>query len=353
MVRQQASDMHLKFQQPPILRIRGLLQVLKSEPLNDRQIEGLVFELLGEEQINVFKQLGSLDFAHEFDDGWRVRINVYRQRGHTSVSCRLVQRVIPTFEELHLPGTLRRIAEYPTGLVLVVGATGTGKSTTLAAMIQHINETRRCHILTIEDPIEYAYKDGKSFVDQREIGLDVGSWSEALKYAMREDPDVILVGEMRDPDTFHAGMTAAETGHLVFGTLHASDCSQVIGRILEMFPQEQHHMLRRGLAMNLRAVVSQLLLPSCKEGVNRVPAVEVLICTPIVKSLLLRGEENKLPEVIRGGKQEGMQTVTQAIADLVNKDLVLRKVALDMAPNRDRLNMALRGIDIGAGKIIG
>jgi len=353
MVRQQASDLHLKFQQPPILRIKGVLQVLKSEPLNDRQVEGLVFELLGEDRVRLFKERGSIDFAHEFDDGWRVRINVYRQRDHTSVSCRLVQRVIPTFEELHLPATLRGIAEYPTGLVLVVGATGTGKSTTLAAMIQHINETRRCHILTIEDPIEYAYQDGKSFIDQREIGLDVGSWSEALKYAMREDPDVILVGEMRDPETFHAGMAAAETGHLVFGTLHAWNCSQVIGRILEMFPQDQHLMIRRGLAMNLRAVISQMLLPSCKEGVSMVPAVEVLISTPIVKSLLLRGEENKLPEVIRGGRQEGMQNLTQAFADLVNKDMVLRKVALDMAPNRDQLNMALRGIDIGAGKIIG
>ena len=353
LVRQGASDLHLKLGQPPVLRIKGVLQLLKSEPLTDRQIEALVFELLEEGQIAGFRAAGSLDFAHEFDDGWRVRINVFRQRGHTSASCRLVQRKIPTIEELNLPSVLRQIAEYPTGMVLVVGATGTGKSTTLAAMIQHINETRRCHILTIEDPIEYSYVDNKSFVSQREIGLDVEGWNAALKYAMREDPNVILIGEMRDPETFRAGLAAAETGHLVFGTLHASDCSQVIGRILEMFPSEQHPMLRQGLATNLRAIVSQMLLPSCKEGLHMVPAVEILVCIPIVRSLLLRGEENKLPEVIRGGQQDGMMDLTVSIAELVKKDMVLRKAALELAPNRDRLNMALRGIDIGAGKIIG
>lgn len=353
LVRQEASDLHLKVGKPPVLRIKGVLQLLKSEPLTDRQIEGLVFELLAEKQVAQFRETGSLDFAHEFDGGWRVRINVFRQRGHTSVACRLVQQTIPTFEELNLPSTLRILADYPTGLVLIVGATGTGKSTTLAAMIQHINEKRRCHILTIEDPIEYAYTDDKAFVNQREIGLDVANWGDALKYAMREDPNVILIGEMRDPNTFRAGLAAAETGHLVFGTMHASDCSQVIGRIMEMFPPEQHAMVRQGLAMNLRAVTSQMLLPSCKEGVHMVPAVEIMICTPMVKSLLMRGEENKLPEVIRGGKQDGMQDLITAIADLVNKDMVLRKVALELAPNRDRLNMALRGIDIGAGKIIG
>ena len=353
LVRQKGSDLHLKVGQPPVLRIKGVLQMLKSEPLTDRQIEKLVFELLDSRQIESFREQGSLDFGHEFEGGWRVRVNLYRQRGHTSAACRLVQRDIPTFEKLHLPQTLADIADAPTGLVLVVGATGTGKSTTLAAMIQHINTTRRCHILTIEDPIEYSYVDDKSFVNQREIGLDVTDWAGALKYAMREDPNVILIGEMRDPETFHAGLSAAETGHLVFGTLHATDCSQVIGRLLEMFAPEKHGMIRQGLAANLRAIVAQLLLPSCKEGVHMVPAVEILISTPIVQSLIRRGEENKLPEVIRSGRQEGMQDMVGAFAELVNKDLVLRKVALELAPNRDRLNMALRGIDLGAAKIIG
>ena len=237
--------------------------------------------------------------------------------------------------------------------MLVVGATGTGKSTTLAAMIQQINMRRRCHILTMEDPIEYSYKDAKSFVNQREIGLDVPDWQSALKYAMREDPNVILIGEMRDPDTFQAGLSAAETGHLVFGTLHASTCGQIFGRILEMFPTDKHPMIRQSLSINLRAAIAQLLLPSCKEGLHMVPAVEVLICTPIVQSLILRGEEQKIPQVIRGGVNDGMQDMTSAIAKLVNDEMVLRKVALEMAPNREQLDMALRGIAVDVGRIIG
>ena len=353
MIRQNASDMHLKVGQPPVLRIRGVLQVLKSDPLTERQIQRLAYELMQPEQIAIFEERHSFDFATEFEGGWRVRINIFRQRGHVSIACRLVQINIPTFEELHLPPTLRRIAEYPTGLVLAVGATGTGKSTTLAAMVQHINDSRRCHILTIEDPIEYSYQDHKAFINQREIGLDVPDWASALKYAMREDPDVILVGEMRDMETFQTGLAAAETGHLVLGTLHAANCTQAFARILELFPPEKHPMIRQGLGANLRAVVSQLLLPSCREGVARVPAVEVLLCNSVVRNLIMSGEDKKIVEVIRGGTSEGMQDITQAIATLVKDDLVLRKVAMEMAPYRDRLDMALRGISVDVGKILG
>ncbi len=353
MVRQKASDLHLKEGQAPVLRIGGTLHTLKSEPLTDRQIKSLGYELLSKEQAARFEENGSLDFAREFGGGWRVRINVFRQRGHISIACRLVQMNIPTFEELYLPPTLRKLAEYHTGLVLVVGATGTGKSTTLAAMIQHINDSRRCHILTIEDPIEYSYKDNKALISQREIGLDVTDWLSALKYAMREDPDVILIGEMRDPDTFYAGLTAAETGHLVFGTLHASNAVQAFARILEMFPPDKHRMVRQGLSTNLRAIVAQMLLPSCKEGVGVVPAVETMLCTSVVRNLIAKGEEAKVNEVIRGGANEGMQSMTEAIAKLVNDDMVLRKDALERAPNRERLDMALRGIAVDVGKIIG
>jgi twitching motility protein PilT len=352
MVRQSASDLHMKLGQPPVLRINGVLRGLKSEPMTDTQIQKLFFELLREEQIEQFHRIGSLDFAHEFEGGWRVRINIFRQRGHTSASCRLVQIRIPTVEELHLPKQLLKIAELPLGLVLVVGATGTGKSTTLASMIQHINTTRRCHILTVEDPIEYAFKDDKSLVNQREIGLDIGDWQSALKYAMREDPNVILVGEMRDPETFQAGITAAETGHLVFGTLHASTCGQTFSRILEMFPPEKHPMIRQGLSANLRAVIAQMLLPSAKQGVNMVPAVEILLVNSVVRTFISRGEEDKIQDVIRGSASEGMQDMTGAIAQLVRDDFVLRKVALENAPNRERLEMELRGISMEAGKII-
>jgi len=353
MVRQQASDLHLKSGQPPILRINGVLRPLKSEPLNDVQIQRLVYELLSPKQIARFEEEGSYDFAHEFEGGWRVRINVFRQRGHISVSCRLVQVNIPSFEELHLPPILARIAEYPMGLVLVVGATGTGKSTTLAAMIQHINTTRRCHILTIEDPIEYSFRDAKSIISQREIGLDVPDWLTALKFAMREDPNVILVGEMRDAETLQAGLIAAETGHLVFGTVHASTAFQVFSRILELFPAEKHPMIRQGLSTNLRAVIAQMLLPSCKEGIQMVPAVEILIANSVVRNLIARGEETKIPDVIRASAAEGMRDMTTAIAMLVKEELVLQRVALEMAPNPEQLRMALRGIAMGAGQIIG
>ena len=353
MIRQSASDLHLKVGQPPVLRIKGVLQMLKSDPLTDQQIQRLVYEILRPEQIAMYEERRSYDLAAEFEGGWRVRVNIFQQRGHMSVACRLVQINIPSFEELHLPPDLARLAEYPTGLILVVGATGTGKSTTLAAIIQQINAVRRCHILTVEDPIEFSYNDDKSFINQREIGLDVPDWVSALKFAMREDPDVILVGEMRDAETFHAGLAAAETGHLVFGTLHAANCTQAVSRILEMFPSEKHPLIRQGLAANLRVMISQMLLPSCKEGVQRVPAVEVLLCTAVVRNLIIKGEDKKIVEVIRGGTSEGMQDLTQAIAKLVKDDLVLRKVAMEMAPYRDRLDMTLRGIAVDVGKILG
>lgn len=349
MVRQGASDLHVKVGQPPMLRIGGLLRALKSDPLTDAQIQKLFDEILRPEQAEILKERGSFDFAYEFEGGWRVRINVFRQRGHLSAACRLVQVKIPTYEDLHLPPILRQIAETPVGLVLVVGPTGCGKSTTLAAMINQINLTRRCHILTVEDPIEYSFTDAKALVNQREIGLDVPDWASALKYAMREDPNVILVGEMRDPETLHAGLTAAETGHLVFGTLHAANSYQVIGRILELFPTEKHGMIRQGLAANLRAIIAQILLPCCKEGIRRVPAVEVLLCNPAVRNFIAKGEDEKIAEVLRSSGGEGMQDLTGAIAKLVKEDMVLRKVALERAPNRERLEMELRGISVGGG----
>jgi len=353
MVRQNASDLHLKVQQPPVLRIGGVLRSLKSDLLTDAQIQKLIYELLKPDQIASFERVGSFDFSYEFEGGWRVRIDVYKQRGHISVACRLVQSRIPTVEELHLPPTLLKIADLPIGLVLVVGATGTGKSTTLAAMIQHINNTRRCHILTVEDPIEYSFKDNKALINQREIGLDVPDWLSALKYGMREDPNVILIGEMRDPETLQAGLTAAETGHLVFGTLHASNCYQAFSRMLEMFPVEKHPAIRQGLSANLAAIIAQMLLPSAREGVRMVPAVEVLICNSVVRNLITRGEDEKIAEVIRGSSADGMQDMTAAIAKLVKEETVLRKVALENAPNRERLEMELRGISSDRGKIIG
>ena len=353
MVKQGASDLHLKYNQPPILRIGGNLQPLRSDPVTDTQIQKLAFAMLDRSQIARFQETGSLDFSYEFGDGERVRVNLYKQRGHLSMAARLIQSRIPSFEELHLPPILAKIASINQGLVLVCGATGCGKSTSLAAMIDYINNNRRCHILTVEDPIEFSFKDKNSFIDQREIGLDVPSWEAALKYSVREDPDVIMVGEMRDPDTFAAGITCAQTGHLVLGTLHSPNAGQTFSRILDMFPQHRHQAIREDLASNLRAIIAQMLLPSIKEGTTRIPAVEIMISNPTIRELIRRGEENKIPDVIRGGSTEGMVDLTQSIARLIEQDFVLRKVGLQIAPNRERLQMELRGISVDAGRIIG
>jgi len=355
MVKYGASDLHLKVGAVPILRIKGSLQQVRGmEPLTDRQLQKLVYDILSPAQVDAFEGQGSLDLAHEFGtERRRVRLAVFKQRGHISLAARLVQDHIPTFEELHLPPKLRDIASLHRGLVLVCGSTGCGKSTTLAAMIGHINSTRRCHILTIEDPIEFSFKDDKSFINQREIGIDVPSWREALKRALRADPDVMMVGEMRDPDTFEAALAASETGHLVLGTVHSTNAAQTVDRILDMFPRERHRLLRQELAAHLRAIICQMLLPSHREGVDRVPAVEIMLSNPTIRNLIIKEEERKISDVVAGSRAEGMQDMTQALADLVQRDWVLRKVALEFAPNRERLLMTLRGIATETGGIIG
>jgi len=353
MVKKGASDLHLKHGSPPILRIGGALHNLKMDPLSDRQIRKLVYGILTQEQIATFEERLSLDVSYEFGEGHRIRMAIFMQRGKMSSACRLVKNVIPSFEELHLPPVLAKMAQWRNGLVLVVGPTGSGKSTTLAAMLQEINRSRACHILTIEDPIEYAYEDDKAIINQREIGIDVPSWEAALKAMVRADPDVVLIGEMRDPDTFWAGLTAAETGHMVFGTIHASNASQTFARILEMFPQERHQMIREQLSAHLRAVIAQMILPCAREDVRLVPAVEIMISNPMIRALIHRGEEPKIAEVISGSRDQGMQSMTQSLCDLVNRDMVLRQVALDHAPNREKLLMLLRGISTDEGAIVG
>ena len=353
MAKKGASDLHLKHDQPPLLRISGALHPLNSDPLTDRQLEKLVYEILSDKQRETFEQIGSLDMGYEFAEHERVRINIFRQRGHISLAARLVKSKAPTFQEINLPPQLEKLSSLRTGLVLVCGPTGCGKSTTLAAVLDHINQTRRCHILTIEDPIEFSYTDKKSYVNQREIGLDVPTWQAALKYALRQDPDVILVGEMRDSDTFQAGVQCAETGHLVMGTLHSSSVSQTVGRILEMFPSEKHPMIRQALASNLRAIIVQMLLPGAQEGLRVAPALEILFMNAMARQLIIKGEDNKLGDLIRASTAEGCCSMTQSIAELVNKDLVLRKVALEHAPNKEQLEMELRGITVDSGRIIG
>jgi twitching motility protein PilT len=343
-IKTQANDLHLKVGQPPKLRLYGRLKDTTGKVLTEEKMEQYVFEILSPAQKEVFLKNGTLDFAYEIGDEDRFRINIFRQRGMISLAARRVSANIPPFEQLHLPKTLETICERAQGLVLVVGPTGCGKTTTIASMINYINNTRFCHIVTIEDPIEYLFKDAKAIVSQREIGIDVHDFEEALRYLMRQDPDVVFVGEMRDAKTVTAGMRAAETGHLVFGTMHSANASQAIHRLLDLFPQSERDLIRQTLSLALSAVISQVLLPCIREGIDRIPAVEILLANPAVRKLISDGRENELPNVIRISQQEGMQDLTDNLCELVKNGSIDPKDAYRYAPNKDELKMALKGI---------
>ena len=339
-----ASDLHLKVGQTPKMRTHSRLKNTTGEPLTAEGIENLVYEIMSEQQKKFFLENGALDFAHQVDEKNRFRINVFRQCGKVSLAARRISSDIPPFESLHVPPIVERIAEYHDGMILVTGPTGCGKSTTIASMIDHINRTRACHIVTIEDPIEFLYADQKAIVSQREIGIDVPNYDDALRSLMRQDPDVVLVGEMRDNETLTAAMRAAETGHLVFGTLHAASASQTIQRILDLFPQEERDLARQTFALTIRAVVSQQLLPGIRKDAQRVPAVEILIRNSIVKKLISEEREADLPSVIRTCQSEGMQDYTESLCRLVEEEWIDLRVALQYAPNVEELKMALKGI---------
>ena len=347
-----ASDLHLKVGQPPKLRLYGSLKSTTGPAMTSEKIEELVFGILSPAHKKHFLEHGTLDFAHEVDGSHRFRINIFRQRGMISLAARRVNTTIPPFEELHLPPVLEKISESTQGLVLVVGPTGCGKTTTIASMIDHINRTRSCHIVTIEDPIEYLFHDAKAIVSQREIGLDVLDFNEALTYLMRQDPDVVFVGEMRNAETVTAGMRAAETGHLVFGTMHSANASQSVHRLLDLFPPSERDLVRQTLALALRAVVSQVLIPSLKEGIDRVPAVEILIANAAARKLIAEEREADLPSVIRASQQEGMQDITYNLCELVKNGSIDPKEAYKYAPNTEELKMALKGIRTTASGIL-
>ncbi len=357
MTKYEASDMHLKVHAPPIMRISGKVRSFDAPPFDADTLRRMVREILDPVQQREFDgappfdtkgPATDMDFAYSIPGVGRYRFNVFKQRGTYSVAVRRVNNVIPTMEKLNLPGdTLREISQYRDGLVVVCGVTGSGKSTTLAAMMEHINQNRRTHIVTIEDPIEFLYTDNKSFINQREIGLDCPDFERALKSVVRQDPDVILLGELRDAETFESALMASETGHLVFGTLHSSSVSQTMGRILELFPPERERSIRLSLRFNLRAVICQKILPSCAEGVGRVPCQEILIANPTVAKMIHEGKDKQLEGVIRGSKEEGMQDFNQSLMVLVQKGLITEEVALEASPNSEQLQMNLRGIFLG------
>lgn len=343
-IKTKASDVHLKVGQPAKLRLQGTLKSTTGEAFLADDLEEMVLEILSPDQREFFSANGTLDFAYSYDDENRFRVNVFRQRGMVSLVGRRVISTVPSFEELHLPEILAEVANASDGLILVVGPTGSGKTTTIAAMLDYIARTRACHIVTIEDPIEYLFKDSKAIVSQREVGLDVSSFDDALMYLMRQDPDVVLVGEMRDAKTVTAGMRAAETGHLVFGTLHAANASQAIHRLLDLFPQTERDLIRQALSVAVRAVVSQVLVPSLQEGVDRVPALEVMLANPTVKKFIADGREADLPGVIRSCQREGMLDLTDNLVGMVKGGIIDPKDAYHWAPNTEELKMALKGI---------
>lgn len=351
-IKTQASDLHLKVGQPPKLRIAGQLKNTTGEALTKEKMKQIVFEILTDKQKQTFLKTGTIDFAYEISDQDRFRINVFRQRDVISLVARHVSTNIPPLETLNLPLALEKIADNQQGLVIAVGPTGCGKTTTIAAMVDHINQTKSCHIVTIEDPIEYLFTDKKSIISQREIGIDVPDFEEALRYLMRQDPDVVFVGEMRDERTVEAAMRAAETGHLVFGTMHSPNASQSIERLLDLFAQERRFLARQMLTSTLRAVIAQVLIPSVREGIDRIPAVEILLINPAVRKLIAEQRESDLPNVIRSCRQEGMMYMTDSLCDLIKNGSIEPREAYKYAPNTEELRMAIKGVKTSTSGIL-
>jgi len=347
-VKYEASDMLLRAGQSPRLRLKGSLKALDTAPIDPVEMDAWIEEGLSPEQWETYTHRGSMDIGFDLamPDGssHRFRVNIFRTRGRSAMAARRVDNHIRKFEELRLPAVMGDVCMQPAGIVLLAGVTGSGKSTTIASMLQFINERRSVHIVTIEDPIEFLFSDVKAMINQREVGIDVASFDDGLRALVRENPDIVLIGEMRDRETFEAALHAAETGHLVFGTIHASSASQAFGRIYDLFPQNEREQIRTMLAYQFQAFIYQKLLPTLIEGVARVPAIEILLQSPMSRKYVLESREHELADVIRQSKQMGMQTFTDALVDMVQKQWIHPKVAQEVAPNPDELKMRLKGI---------
>lgn len=315
-----ASDLHISVNCSPVYRVNGEL-ILEGESLRPADTEEMGRQLMTDSQWDVFSRSGDLDFSFSVPGTSRYRINVYRQRGCVSIAARIVPNAVPTFDSLGIPEVIKSLTDKPYGLVLVTGPTGSGKSTTLAALIDHINHTHRRHIITLEDPIEYLHKHHLSIIDQREIGLDTMGFSSALRSALRQDPDVILVGEMRDLETISTALTAAETGHLVFATLHTGDAVSTIDRIIDVFPASQQQQVRVQIASVLQGIAAQRLFKTM-DGKRRIAAVEVLMNTPAVANLIRSEKTHQIRSVMQTGRAYGMQTMDNHLRELAGKGLV-------------------------------
>ncbi len=344
LVNKHGSDLHVRAGGPAYIRVDGELEQVSPDVISAEQVDQMLRQVAPPRAQKIYDEKGECDFSFQAGEVARFRVNAFKQRQRLCLAVRFITTQIPTLSDLRLPvATMKKISENSRGLVLVTGITGAGKSSTLAAMIDYINESRAEHIITIEDPIEFIHKDKKAIVSQREIGEDTRTYSEGLRMAMRQDPDVVLIGEMRDLETTQAALSAALTGHLVFGTLHTTDAIQTIGRIVDLFPPHQQPLIRIQLAESLRAIVSQRLLPSTKGG--RVPAVEILINTPHVRKQI---EDNKSVEIVQAlqkGQFYGMMTFNQSLVKLFKDGLASEAEVLSAASSPDDLKLALRGIE--------
>ena len=354
-IKQGCSDVHLQVGQPPILRIRGALVRLDMPPLSESQMIKLTFPMMDQRNLDIFHRDGGADFSKVVnyrDEGWRWRVNLLTQLGLVGMVARKVEREIPLFKDLYLPPIMEDLCKHDQGMVLLAGVTGSGKSTTIASMLDWINHHMNRHILTIEDPVEFTYTSDKCLINQREIGMDVIDFHVAMKHAVREDPDIMLVGEMRDMETFETAIHAAETGHLVFGTIHASNAPGTIARIIDLFPASMHAAVRAAIAMNMRAIVGQKLLKTIVDQPGRVPIVEIMTFNPTVRKLVGQGEDEKLGAAIRIGKEEGMQLFNDSLYDFVMREYVSRETAFEVSPNVEELKMKLKGIEVTGAAII-
>lgn len=340
-VKKKASDLHIQVGLPPMLRVDGaLVPVTGADVLDEEAVETLIFAILDEDQKQILLKDKEFDFSFSYGDLGRFRVNAFHERGNLAAAMRLIPNEILTIEQLNMPPIVGKFADYPRGLVLVTGPTGSGKSTTLAAMVQQINTNKSSHIITIEDPIEYTHKSHNAVIVQREVHYDTYSFSAALRSALREDPDVVLIGEMRDLETIASAITIAETGHLVFATLHTNSASQSVDRMIDVFPPHQQPQIRAQLANILMAIVSQRLIPSI--GGGRIAAAEILVATPAVRNIIREGKTHQLEAVIQTGAEFGMQSMDKTLVGLIHDGTITYDEARNFAIDIDELDRLMR-----------
>ena len=341
-IKQKASDLHMQVGLPPMLRVDGALKpVSGTDILNEEAVESLIFSILDEDQKAILLKDKEFDFSFAFGDLGRFRVNAFHERGNLAAALRLIPNELLTIEQLGLPPVVAKFADYPRGLVLVTGPTGSGKSTSLAALIHKINHERATHIITVEDPIEFTHKSQKSVIVQREVHYDTFSFAAALRSALRQDPDVMLIGEMRDLETISAAITIAETGHLVFATLHTNSAAQSIDRMIDVFPAHQQPQVRSQLSNILMAICSQRLVPTI--GGGRIAAAEILVATPAVRNIIREGKTHQLDAVIQTGAEYGMQSMDKTLVNLIHEGTISYDEARNFAIDPEELDRLMRG----------